>query len=141
MNDRYPKIILCLLMCLLTAVLLCGCSYRARMVNTTITGQGNNTYVNVELEPQLFSTVPVAAGQKEAQYMSYLAEQIQTALETMSSVDAAEVFIAQNEAKMAVNIIFTLGESVGKPEDIEEHVEEVLSNFFEEEIDLSIIIQ
>ena len=111
------------------------------MVNTTITGQGNNTYVNVELEPQLFSTVPVTAGQKEAQYMSFLEEQIQTTLETMSSVDKAEVTIMQNEAdKPEVNVMLTLSESAGKPEGIEEYLAEVISNFFEGDIDLAIAI-
>lgn len=133
-----------IIMCLLTAALLCGCSYRTRMANTTITVQGNNTYVDVELEPQLFSTGPVTAVQKEAQYMSYLEEQIQTALETMSSVDTAEVSIAQNEAKLAVDVRLTLSESAGKSEDIEEYNEyiaEIISKFFEEEIDLTIELQ
>ena len=125
--------------CLFTAVMLCGCSYRARTANVTI--MGNNTYVDVELEPQQFSSVPVTAEQKEAQYMSYLEEQIQDVLETMSSVDTAEVSIAQNEAKMAVDVMLTLSESAGKSEYSTEYIEEVLSKFFEDEIDLTIVLQ
>lgn len=139
MNNRYSKVRICILVCLVTAMLLCGCSYRARPTNVTTVG--NNTYVDIELEPQLFSTVTVAAGQKEAQYISYLEEQIQTVLETMSSVDKAEVSIAQNEAELAVDVLLTLSESAGKPEGIEEYIVEVISNFFEEDIDLTIAIE
>lgn len=142
MNQGKSKKTGVIIVCLLMTLLLCGCSYRARMASTTITGQGNNTYVNVELVPQPFSAVPVTAEQKEAQYMSYLEEQIQTALETMSSVDTAEVSIVQNEAdKPAVNVMLTLSESAGKSEYNTEYIEEVLSKFFEEEIDLSIVLR
>lgn len=138
MNSHCSKVLLCLSTCLFTAA-LCGCSYGAR--TAYVTTAGNNTYVDIELEPQLFSTVPVTAGQKEAQYMSFLEEQIQTTLETMSSVDKAEVTIMQNEAdKPEVNVMLTLSESAGKPEGIEEYLAEVISNFFEGDIDLAIVI-
>ena len=138
MNSHGLKVLLCLSTCLFTTALLCGCSYRARPANVTTVG--NNTYVDIELEPQLFSTVPATAGQKEAQYMSYLEEQIQTVLETMSSVDKAEVSIAQNEAELAVDVMLTLNESAGKPEGIEEYITEAISNFFEGDIDLTIAV-
>lgn len=139
MDQRKSKKTGVIIVCLLMTLLLCGCSYRARMASTTITGQGNNTYVNVELVPQPFSTVPVTAGQKEAQYMSYLEEQIQTVLETMSSVDTAEVSIVQNKVdRLAVNVVLTLNESAGESEYSTEYIEEVLSKFFEEEVDLTI---
>lgn len=134
MNKKKTAVIA---MCLLTTALMCGCTYRTRIANTTITGQGNNTYTVIEMEPQLIS-VPVTAEQKEAQYMSYLEEQIKTVLETMSSVDTAEVSIVQNEAGPAVDVMLTLSESAGKSEDVEEYIAEVISNFFEGDFDLSI---
>lgn len=127
-------------MCLLTVALMCGCSYRTRIANTTITGQGNSTYTVVEMEPQLIS-VPVTAEQKEAQYMNYLEEQIKTVLETMSSVDTAGVSVAQNEAGLTVDVMLTLSESAGKSEDIEEYIAEVISKFFEGDFALNIGLQ
>lgn len=113
---------------LLTAVLLSGCS------------QQTNADEEVDIKVAQFAeTESLTSEEKDEKYQAFLEEVLESALGGMAGVEEVKISVTYDETgKPIVDVKLTLNGSSEEPEKITKSIEEVISKFFEDQVEVNI---